>query len=199
MSDASPEKLELMDFFEREAILTFRDLGVQNPRVYVYGHGLPGVMSVLSSANGGGPSVHVKRVAQMLADLQLPSGSDVRVVTCFGGAGKAYPGDSSDWWERFHSGTLGEVSDIENSFAAALHNELKVPLHFHGTTSGYLTGTAQTSDEDTIERGSEKPAGRHMVGLVTFRDPKGGWREVPGAKFPRRRDLRVQFPQALTM
>lgn len=129
------------------------------PRVYVQGHGSPGDLNMYDDNNVGRST---KQVAKMLTDMGLPSTSDVRVNSCWSGAGKNYAHTQADWTTRYDHGTLSQVTDVKGGFAYNLHQELR-SSGFKGWTSGYMTPTTQSST-NTIERHSHALA-PHMGGV----------------------------------
>lgn len=146
--------------------------------------------------SSGEQTASVADVADRLEDMGLRSGMERRVIGCWSGAGQWYQGNEPDWLTRFNAGTLGDVSDVENSFAAGLHEELQ-RRGLLGSTGGYVAPLV-FGRQPTIDREGE--LGVHMAGGRGALEWDGRIRRIdmrtskaPATFYPRRRDLRVQW------
>jgi insecticidal toxin complex protein TccC len=170
----------------------FEGVSSENVIVHIIGHGLPGEKSLSS----GGESTTVAEVADLLEMMGLPPGSRRQVDACWSGAGKRYLGNDPDWLTHFRERTLGDVTDPENSFAAALHAEFE-RRGLKGSTRGYSTPLV-FGRKLTI--GSDGELYMHMAGARPVRNAAGQTRAIdmetsaePARIYPRRRDVRVQW------
>ncbi|QDQ28972.1 hypothetical protein FNU76_22945 [Chitinimonas arctica] len=164
------------------ALADFRGVSATQPRVYVQAHGAPGGESSRLQSDTR-EEARVGDVSRMLSKMKLPPQADVRVNSCWGGAGKNYGRENTDWQSRFRAGSLAEVSDVHNSFAAKLHKELRNSMGFKGWTSGYLASTTQAAL--TVQK-SNGTTGQHMGAVVENANTRN---ELA----VRRKDMRVTF------
>lgn len=162
--------------------------GVENARIYVDGHGEAGQHEISSGFGGTGQSATPADVENMLVGMGLNSVNDIRMRSCWGGAGIHYqPGP--DWLERALSGKLAEVCEPQKSFAAELQRRLKDNRGYTGLVQGYLTPFVYPPGK-VISRDSRRPK-RHFVGGAYLLSEDGAWEFCGGV---RARDVRVAFP-----
>lgn len=178
-------KVAAMAFLERhsranapQTLMDLRTTASASPRVYVIGHGAPATMIIGSATR---EMSTFSEVADLLSQLELPNESDVRINSCWSAAGRTHLGTDPSWLRLFQDGKLGMVSNTSQSFAAAVHRQLKIRYGFKGTTAGYLAKT-YAYPRNCVDRNGA--LGRHRAGNVGLSTP---------LKEPRLRDVRVTF------
>ncbi len=165
---------------EGNALIGFQGIQGRRPRVYVWGHGKPGVTALTSRLNRPYEKARAKDVADVLKKVGLAPDSDVRVLSCYGAA-EEYIDDSPIWLESFHEGTLADRFDPGNSFISAFNKHLLKKGLKNVSTSGYYLATTWQAGNVTLRGGGD---GVHMAALAYSKS-----NEIE--QVVRRRDVRV--------
>ena len=166
----------------RSVRMNFAGITNPTPSIRVFAHGGAGYMALASDIN---ELSSPKDVVEFLAKLGLPKAANLKINSCYSAAGKQIDESSMEILRRFDNGTLMEIADVHNSFAAHVHRALTQYLGFVGTTDGYVMQTCV--NPDTV-RAREGGAPRHMVACFQANDMLGR----PSFQL-RKKDVRVRF------